>query len=55
MKDKDKDRIILLQKKLSIARAALKNIEYNGDDSYSRHVAEEAEERIEQIEMLKGA
>jgi hypothetical protein len=50
---KDKERIILLQKKLAIAKLALKDIKWNGD-SYSRILAENAEERIEQIEVTQG-
>ena len=50
---KDKDRIIFLQKKLSIAKLALKDIKWNGD-GHSRALAELAEEKIEQIEMTNG-
>lgn len=49
----DKERIILLQKKLAIAKLALKAIKWNGD-SYSRILAGNAEERIEQIEVIQG-
>lgn len=50
---KDKERIILLQKKLSIAKVALKEIKWNGD-SLSRSLAEEAEEKIEHIDVTQG-
>jgi hypothetical protein len=50
---KDKERIILLQKKLAIAKLALKDIKWNGD-GLSRSLAEEAEEKIENIEVTQG-
>lgn len=50
---KDKERIILLQKKLSIAKSVLKQISQR-NDGYSSLLAEEAEERIEEIENVKG-
>lgn len=50
---KEKERIILLQKKLAIAKFALKDIKWNGD-SYSATLAEQAEKRIEKIEVTQG-
>lgn len=50
---KDKERIILLQKKLSIAKIAIKDIKWNGD-LYSRLLAERAEGRIEEVDNVKG-
>lgn len=49
---KDKERIINLQKQLSIAMAALKEIDNNGC-SNSRGIALDAIEKIEHIQVMK--